>query len=273
MFKKSLALTLTICAASLQQERKIMKKLTLLFLLMMSLIIACGEDNDLTGPPEEDAAGDRFTLIFPLGDTLNTLLPSFAWRSAMGDVEEYRITISTSESMESPVYTRRLGGSLVDTSFTLPSFVLLTNNLKYYWTVSAYDMIVVDYETEIQPIFTVGCTASGCHGNGTDRGGLNLEVGASFDEITGSNTTNNAPLVIAKNPFISPLIWKLEGEDNEGNSVFGSRMPINPSGSFLSQAVIDRIRKWIAQGAKFSIADSVGRFALSDTSYFVLDKQ
>lgn len=244
-----------------------MKKLTLLFLLMLSLIIACGDDDNPTGLSEEDAVGDRFTLIFPLGETLNTLLPSFEWHAAIGDLAEYRITISTSESMESPIYT----GRLADTSFTLPSFILLTDDLKYYWTVSAYDMIVVDYETKIQPIFTGGCTSSNCHGHGKDKGGLNLEAGASFDEITGSNTTNHAPLVIAGNPFMSPLIWKLEGVDNEGNSVFGSRMPISLSGFSLSQAVIDGIRKWINQGAIFSQPDSVGRFALSDTSYFLLD--
>ena len=242
-----------------------MKKLTLLFLLMLSLIIACGDDDGPTGLSEEDAAGDRFTLIFPLGETLNTLSPSFAWNSAMGDVAEYRITISTSESMESPIYT----GRLADTSHTIP--VLLTNNLKYYWTVTAYNKIVVDYETNIQPIFTAGCTFSGCHGGGSDRGGLNLEVGTSFNEITGSNTTDHAPLVIAGNPSISPLIWKLEGEDNTGNNVFGAMMPT--SGDPLSQDIINSIRKWISQGAKFSVVDSEGRFALSDTSYFVLDKQ
>ena len=270
MLKKTLLITTTTSAASSQPKRRIMKKLTLLFLIMLSLIIACGDDDDPIGPSEEDAAGDipsKFTLIFPLGDTLNTLSPSFAWHSVKADVAEYRITISTSESMESTIYT----GRLADTSLTLPVF--LTDDLKYYWTVSAYDKIVVDYQTQIQPIFNSSCNSSGCHGNGSDKGGLNLEAGASFNEITGSNTTINAPLVIARNPFISPLIWKLEGEDNEGNSVFGSRMPITLSDSFLSQAIIDRIRKWIGQGAKFSVADSVARFALSDTSYFVLDKQ
>ena len=270
MLKKTVLQTLRICIGPSQPKTKIMKKLTLLFVLMLSLIVSCGDDDGPTGLSEEDAAEDkpsRFTLIFPLGDTLNTLSPSFAWHSVMGDVAEYRITISTSESMESPIYT----GRLADTSHTLP--VLLTDDLKYYWTVSAYDTIVIDYQTKIQPIFTRSCTSAGCHGNGSDRGGLNLEVGTSFNEITGSNTTTHAPLVIAGSPITSPLIWKLEGEDDFGDSVFGRRMPITLSGSFLSQGVVNSIRKWISQGAKFSVADSVARFALSDTSYFVLDKQ
>lgn len=244
-----------------------MKKLSLLFLLMLFLIITCGEDDDPIGPSDEDEGEvvdipTRFALTFPLGDTLNTILPSFAWRSAvdpdMEDVEEYRLTVSTFESMESPTYTRRLA----DTSHT--SLVLFTDDLKYYWTVSAYDNIIVDYQTQIQTIFTTGCTARFCHGHGSEQGGLNLEAGASFNEITGSN----APLVIARNPSISPLIWRLEGRDNNGNSV--SRMPPNFS---LAQVLIDRIRRWISQGAKFSVDDSVARFALSDTSFFLLDKQ
>ena len=244
-----------------------MKKLSLLFLLMLFLIITCGEDDDPIGPSNEDEGEvvdipTKFALRSPLGDTLNTIVPSFAWRSAvdpdMEDVEEYRLTVSTFESMESPTYTVRLA----NTSHT--SFVLFTDDLKYYWTVSAYDNIMVDYQTQIQTIFTTGCTSRFCHGHGSEQGGLNLEAGASFNEITGSN----APLVIAGDPFISRLIWRLEGKDNNGNSV--SRMPPNSS---LPQVTIDRIRRWISQGAKFSVDDSVARFALSDTSFFLLDKQ
>ena len=248
-----------------------MKKLSLLFPLMLFLIITCGEDDNPIGPSDEDEGEvvdipTRFALTSPLGDTLNTIVPSFAWRSAvepdMEDVEEYRLTVSTFESMESPTYTVRLA----NTSHT--SFVLFTDDLKYYWTVSAYDNIIVDYQTQIQTLFATGCTASYCHGQGSGQGGLNLEAGASFNEITGSNTTSSAPLVIAGSPSLSPLIWRLEGKDNDGNSV--TRMPPD---WIMAQALIDRIRRWISQGAKFSVDDSVARFALSDTSFFLLDKQ
>ena len=92
-------------------------------------------------------------------------------------------------------------------------------------------------------------------------------MGTSFDEITGSATTNNAPLVIAENPDISPLIWKLEG----GVNLFGSRMP--RGGPFLNQSTINSIRQWITEGANPSADDSSGGFSFSDTSSFLVDKQ
>ncbi|MCH7886697.1 MAG: T9SS type A sorting domain-containing protein [Candidatus Marinimicrobia bacterium] len=109
----------------------------------------------------------------------------------------------------------------------------------------------LDYETDIQPIFTNNCTSRGCHISGNTFGGLNLQVGTSYGEITGASTTNNAPLVIAGSPDTSPLIWKLEGVTNTGGNVFGSRMPFG--GPFLSEATIASIRQWISDGAVLSV--------------------
>ena len=105
----------------------------------------------------------------------------------------------------------------------------------------------LDYESDIQPIFTDNCTSKGCHVSNNTGGGLNLQSGNSYGELTGSGTTTHAPLVIAGSPNISPLIWKLEGVDNNGNNVFKSRMPLGfPP---LSQSTIDIIRLWITEGA------------------------
>ena len=109
----------------------------------------------------------------------------------------------------------------------------------------------LDYESDIQPIFTNNCTSRGCHVSGNEGNGLNLQVGKSYNEITGMGTTTNAPVVIAGSPDISKLIWKLEGVDNNGAKVFGSRMPFGflP----LSQTTIDKIRQWISDGAVLSV--------------------
>jgi len=221
-------------------------------------------------PVNDDPA--RFTLTFPLGDTVNALRPTFSWNPAADpdnrDIIDYQISISTSESMESPIYTE----NLFDTSHTIS--VPLTDDMKYYWTVSAKDSALgpnLVYAIEIEPIFANNCTSRGCHISGVEGGGLNLEVGTSFGEITGSGTTNNSPLVIAGNPDISPLIWKLEGVDNNGNSVFGSRMPLLfPP---LSQSTINLIRQWIGEGASAVAAESIVESSLSDTSSFLLDNQ
>ena len=214
----------------------------------------------------------RFSLSFPLGDTLNTLQPTFRWNSAedpdSGDIVNYLFAISTFESMESPIYTE----SLSDTFHTIT--VPLTDDLKYYWSLSANTTTVnpkLDYQTQIEPIFTNNCTSRGCHVSGNTGGRLNLQVGTSFGEITGASTTDHAPLVIAENPDISPLIWKLEGVDNNGSPVFLSRMPFG--GPFLSESTINSIRQWITEGANPSADDSSGGFSFSDTSSFLLDKQ
>ncbi|TFB08300.1 hypothetical protein E3V36_07880, partial [Candidatus Marinimicrobia bacterium MT.SAG.2] len=109
----------------------------------------------------------RFSLSFPLGDTLNTLLPNFSWHPAVdpdnGDVIEYQISISTFESMESPIYTE----SLSDTFHIIT--VPLTDDVKYYWSLSANTTKVnpkLDYQTQIEPIFTNNCTSRGCHVSG-----------------------------------------------------------------------------------------------------------
>lgn len=109
----------------------------------------------------------------------------------------------------------------------------------------------LDYESDIQIIFTSNCTSRGCHVSGNTGGGLNLQVGTSFGEITGMSTTTNAPLVISGSPDTSPLIWKLEGVNNNGGNVFGSRMPLG--GPFLSQGTINSIRQWISDGAVLSV--------------------
>ena len=79
----------------------------------------------------------RFTLAFPLGDTLNTLLPPFRWHPAidpdLGDFTVYIIRISASESLKLPIYT----GTFIDTAYTLA--VPLADDSLYYWSVTAFD--------------------------------------------------------------------------------------------------------------------------------------
>ncbi len=55
-----------------------MKKLTLLFLLMLSLIIACGDDDGPTGLSEEDTAGDG---QWTAGDPFENVQSSYYWTS------------------------------------------------------------------------------------------------------------------------------------------------------------------------------------------------
>ena len=78
-----------------------------------------------------------FDLSSPLGDTLNTLLPTFSWHHAEDpdpdDVIEYRVIISAFETLESPIFSELL----TDTFYTLE--VPLGDDSPFYWAVTAND--------------------------------------------------------------------------------------------------------------------------------------
>lgn len=92
----------------------------------------------------------------------------------------------------------------------------------------------VDYETEIQPIFTASCTS--CHGS---NGGVSLRSYSQLINSVGNNY--GTTLVVPGDPDASGLVDKIEA-----NPQFGNRMP---SGGQLSDSEIALIRTWIQEGA------------------------
>jgi mono/diheme cytochrome c family protein len=94
-------------------------------------------------------------------------------------------------------------------------------------------------------IFQNWCAA--CH-SGLGRppdGDLRLDANAPYDGLVNARSVGKpgAVRVIPGDPNGSYLIHKLEGRSD----ISGTRMPAG--GPFLSQADIDVIRAWIAQGA------------------------
>ncbi|MCH8305759.1 MAG: T9SS type A sorting domain-containing protein, partial [Candidatus Marinimicrobia bacterium] len=79
----------------------------------------------------------KFGLTYPLGDTLNTLLPTFSWHPSVNadpdDKIEYRVMISAYETLESPLFSELL----TDTFYTLE--VPLADDSLIYWAVIAND--------------------------------------------------------------------------------------------------------------------------------------
>jgi hypothetical protein len=108
--------------------------------------------------------------------------------------------------------------------------------------------------TPLQPTFSSINTqvfqgiCVGCHnaGGAAFAGGLRLDAGQAYNQLVNTPSTGKsaAVRVIPGNASDSYLIHKLEGRSD----IVGSRMPLN--GPFLSQADIDVIRTWIAQGAQ-----------------------
>jgi hypothetical protein len=112
----------------------------------------------------------------------------------------------------------------------------------------AVSLQAVDFDTEIQPIFTANC--SGCHGN---NGGLSLAAGQSYNNLVDVTSQGYAPAlrVASGDPAASVLYTKLT---NSG--AHGGQMP--PSAA-LSAENIALINTWITSlGAvtPISIADA-----------------
>lgn len=93
-------------------------------------------------------------------------------------------------------------------------------------------------------VFTPSCAVAGCHGGAAAQQGLRLDPGFSADTLIGIASPRNTALVrvVPGDPNNSFLIQKLEG-----TQTLGDRMP--QGGPFLTQADINVIRQWIANGA------------------------
>lgn len=95
----------------------------------------------------------------------------------------------------------------------------------------------VDFETQIQPIFTANCVK--CHGG---TAGMFLGQGVSYNNLVGVTSQNYSPAVRVKSGDLTNSVMY-----NKINStgVYGGVMP-KDTGK-MSQANIDLIATWIAQ--------------------------
>ena len=116
--------------------------------------------------------------------------------------------------------------------------------------ISVGSVLAVDYETEIQPIWTASCV--GCHGNSA---GLSLAAGSSYDNLVDVTSSNYAPAlrVVSGDPSTSVLYNKVANTGVNGG--------IMPQGGTLTTEQIALISTWITElGAvtPISIAEARG---------------
>lgn len=93
----------------------------------------------------------------------------------------------------------------------------------------------VDFERDIQPIFSAACTK--CHGGEKQKSGYRLDVKAVA--LTGGE--NHAPNIVPGKSAESPLVKFIGGLDED--------MAMPPKGDRLTAEQIGLIRAWIDQGA------------------------
>ncbi len=99
-----------------------------------------------------------------------------------------------------------------------------------------------------------GCNGVACHGGNAGGALVMTSFDGAYDALINGmpGAAPNAcagqePFVVPNDPDGSLLIHKLEGVDEAGMRVCGSRMP--SVGGFLTEAEIENIRMWIAEGA------------------------
>ena len=93
----------------------------------------------------------------------------------------------------------------------------------------------VSYSKQVQPLFNISCTYSGCHDDGTQAGGLSLTNYFSLISAPG--------VVVPKDTTHSILIQRIEG--------LGPIMPPPPFPP-LNANQIQGIRTWVIEGAKYN---------------------
>ena len=102
------------------------------------------------------------------------------------------------------------------------------------------------FATDIQEIFTrIGCTAMGCHGDGTGAGmTLGSNAGANYGVLVGVPSTSEPSFnrVTPNDATNSYIVIKLEGRQS-----VGARMPFGLSP--LDNIDMTNIRNWINGGA------------------------
>ncbi len=122
---------------------------------------------------------------------------------------------------------------------------------------------VVRFRSDVMPLFVQSCAFTSCHGNpGGGSGGvfLGTKAGSTEPAVVRTNIVGVAaaklkamPLVAAGNPKGSFLMRKLDGDhcllDSQcEEKSCGDAMP--KAGELLPDTERDKVRRWIAQGAK-----------------------
>ena len=129
-----------------------------------------------------------------------------------------------------------------------------TDTLTRFAMVDAPSGVTVFYDRDVQRLFDRSCTG-GCHepgGTGVAQSRLDLTSAESFAELMDATRSKNGPHVVANDPDNSLLMWKVAGADAVGRNVFGDRMPFRRPP--LDPSEIAMLRRWIEEGAIFSIA-------------------
>ena len=96
---------------------------------------------------------------------------------------------------------------------------------------------------QVQGLFDVSCSSSGCHGGQEWSAWPDLRAGEAYDNIVGVESSQGIPLVDPGMPDNSYLYIKLLPDAE----IAGDRMPLG--GPYLEPATLETVYMWIERGA------------------------
>ena len=100
----------------------------------------------------------------------------------------------------------------------------------------------VDYDTQIQSIWTGNCATVGCHSGAFPTAGMNLSAGVSYANLVNVVSSGYSPALRVKpGDTLNSVLW----HKVNGTGVYGFLMPFG--GLKLSQPNLDLISAWIAE--------------------------
>jgi len=104
----------------------------------------------------------------------------------------------------------------------------------------------VSFAHDLAPVLRISCAV--CHLTGEEPGNMKLYPGAAYASlVNAASTESKLKRVQPGAPELSYLMHKLEGTHLDAGGV-GEQMPLGQAP--LDQAILERFRAWIAQGAQ-----------------------
>ena len=202
--------------------------------------------------PDTDLNQDRIVDFNPADDVMRLIGAAFPALTTEGTLPA--AAFGTGGSANGPdiriIYDPATGIVRYDADGDGPGASARFARLLNAPTVTRSDFVVVDpvvtavdFDTQIQPIFSGRCI--GCHSGSSPPHGLNLAEGHSYDLLVNvaSKEVPSLKRVKPGDPDNSYIVQKVEG-----TAAVGGRMPLNREP--LTAEQIGLLRQWISEGAE-----------------------
>ena len=232
----------------------------------IGFVVACGDSRNAPPPTNDAVGGLAVTVIAPNGGESSVAAEPLEIRWSGPDVDSVvEIAQIDASGTAVPIQTGLAavagGGSLT----WAPTGVAGPASFRIRVTATAGTERGVDESDgtftvsppatgislarDIQPIFNASCLASTCHDLQSQTASLVLTAGRAYASLVNVSSIHAAcasyQRVAPGQPASSFLVFKVVGS---GTCFAGVRMP--KDGAALSNASIQLVRDWIAQGAK-----------------------